>query len=291
MEDLSRRRPAVSLVLDSSATLAWVFGEETTEPIGQVFDAVADQGAVVPSALRRLEVANCLSVAVRRGRIDHAFRQAALEDLGELNIFIDNQTDSRAWNSTLDLADRFRLGVYDGAYVKLGGRCTWPRSIGTCGARARARGWGYGCSASTDAARRATPAAPCQRNSCEEQKARVAVGPKEPQSRRGVRALDLRQLPDEMCSVGEPADERDRAAPDEQDRRQRQRRRRRFASNGKRKAVASMEGSPDAQRLTAILSWCAAESYVREAGKPTKAVELALLQEGCWHNIPITLIL
>jgi hypothetical protein len=36
----------VSLVLDNSATLAWIYGDETTEPIRRVFDLVADDGAV-----------------------------------------------------------------------------------------------------------------------------------------------------------------------------------------------------------------------------------------------------
>jgi predicted nucleic acid-binding protein len=73
----------VSLVLDSSATLAWIYGDETTESIRELFDAIADSGAVVP-ALWRLEVANSLTVAVRRGRIDAEFRQAALNDLALL---------------------------------------------------------------------------------------------------------------------------------------------------------------------------------------------------------------
>jgi hypothetical protein len=30
----------MSLVLDSSATLAWIYGEETTEPIPRIFNAV-----------------------------------------------------------------------------------------------------------------------------------------------------------------------------------------------------------------------------------------------------------
>ena len=71
------RRSPVSFVLDSSATLAWIYSDETTEPIRRVFQAVADDGAVVP-ALWRLEIANSLTVAVRRGRIDANFRRAAL---------------------------------------------------------------------------------------------------------------------------------------------------------------------------------------------------------------------
>ena len=115
----------MSLVLDSSATLAWIFADETTEPIRRVFDAVAQQGAFVPS-IWRLELANSLTVAVRRRRIDHVFQRAALADLGELDIIVDALTDARAWNATLDLADRFRLSAYDAAYVELAERRALP---------------------------------------------------------------------------------------------------------------------------------------------------------------------
>ena len=66
----------MSLVLDSSATLAWIYSDETTESIRALFDRVIDEGAIVP-ALWRLEVANSLTVAVRRSRIDVEFRRAA----------------------------------------------------------------------------------------------------------------------------------------------------------------------------------------------------------------------
>ena len=78
----------MSVVLDSSATLAWIFADETTEPIRRVFDAVGQQGAFVPS-IWRLEIANSLTVAMRRRRIDHEFRRAALVDLGQLDIIVD----------------------------------------------------------------------------------------------------------------------------------------------------------------------------------------------------------
>jgi predicted nucleic acid-binding protein len=115
----------VSLVLDSSAALAWIYGDETTEPIRRLFDLVADEGAVVP-ALWRLEVANSLTVAVRRGRIDSSFRRAALGDLEVLDITTDQRTDSSAWSETLNLADRFRLTVYDAAYLELAQRRGLP---------------------------------------------------------------------------------------------------------------------------------------------------------------------
>jgi predicted nucleic acid-binding protein len=91
----------------------------------QLSVAVADQGAFVPS-LWRLEVANSLTVAVRRGRVEGGFRHAALTDLSELEILVDSQTDARAWNASLDIADRYRLTLYDAAYIELAQRRALP---------------------------------------------------------------------------------------------------------------------------------------------------------------------
>ena len=113
------------LILDSSATLAWIYGDETTEAIRQVFYAIAENGAVVP-ALWRLEVANSLTIAIRKRRIEPDFRRAALADLALLDITTDQQTDSHAWTDTLNLADHFRLTVYDAAYLELARRRTLP---------------------------------------------------------------------------------------------------------------------------------------------------------------------
>ena len=111
----------MSLVLDSSATLAWIYSDEVAEGVRQLFDTVADTGAFVP-ALWRLEVANSLTIAVRRGRIDVEFRRAALDDLALLDITTDSHTDTHAWAETLQLADRFRLTMYDAAYLELAHR-------------------------------------------------------------------------------------------------------------------------------------------------------------------------
>ncbi len=125
MERLPGRRATVSLVLDSSATLAWIYGDEITPAIRTVFERVAEQGAIVP-ALWPLEVANGLTIAMRRGRIDAAFRGAALADLALLDIATDQSTGSHAWDATLALADRFRLTLYDAAYLELAVRRSVP---------------------------------------------------------------------------------------------------------------------------------------------------------------------
>jgi predicted nucleic acid-binding protein len=115
----------LSLVLDSSATLAWLYSDEITEAIRSVFEAVAEHGAVVP-ALWRLEIANSLTVAARRGRIDSEFRRAALGDLAMLDITTDTHTDANAWGQTLQLADQFGLTMYDAAYLELAQRRRLP---------------------------------------------------------------------------------------------------------------------------------------------------------------------
>lgn len=108
----------MSLVLDSSAALAWVYADETTGPIRRVFEQLALEGAWVPG-LWRLEVANILEMGVRRRRNDAAFRDATLADLDLLPIRVDPDTDRQAWGATLRLASRHRLTVYDAAYLEL----------------------------------------------------------------------------------------------------------------------------------------------------------------------------
>ncbi len=115
----------MTIVIDSSATLAWIYADELTAPIQEVFEHVVADHACVP-ALWRLEIANSLHMAVRRRRIDAAFRDAALVDLAQLNITTDLDTDEYAWTSTLRLAERCQLTLYDAAYLELAQRLNLP---------------------------------------------------------------------------------------------------------------------------------------------------------------------
>ena len=115
----------MSLVLDGSATLGWLYPDEGSPVAAKAFELVAAEGAWVPS-LWRLEVANSLQVGIRRGRIDALFRDSALADLGRLNIMIDGDTDRLAWTAILAFADRLRLTVYDAAYLELAHRRSLP---------------------------------------------------------------------------------------------------------------------------------------------------------------------
>lgn len=111
----------MSLVLDSSIALAWIYADETTPAIADVESRVFQSGAWVPS-IWRLEVANVLEMGVRRRRHNAAFRTATLADLATLPISVDPETDSQAWGPTLRLAERYRLSLYDAAYLELAKR-------------------------------------------------------------------------------------------------------------------------------------------------------------------------
>jgi predicted nucleic acid-binding protein len=133
--------------LDSSATLAWIYGDETTEAISQVFTSVAENGAVVP-ALWRLEIANSLTMAIRKRRIDADFRRAALADLALLDI------------TTKAFAERKSAGA-----PPAGGSCPQatecslrlPTVDAQIAAIARLRGAGLATCNVRDFARRASP--------------------------------------------------------------------------------------------------------------------------------------
>jgi predicted nucleic acid-binding protein len=115
----------VSFVLDASLALAWYFEDEATPPTDELLDRLASTGAVVP-ALWRLEVGNALQMAIRRKRIDAVFRDTALEELAAMPITVDLETDAHAWTTTLRLADRFALTLYDATYLELAQRRGLP---------------------------------------------------------------------------------------------------------------------------------------------------------------------
>ncbi len=115
----------MSLVLDSSATLAWIYDDEITRAIKQVFDMVTTDSAWVP-IIWPLEVGNSLQTAVRKGHIKASFRDATLADLASINIKIDDETNNHAWSKTSQLAQKYNLTLYDAAYIELAQRKALP---------------------------------------------------------------------------------------------------------------------------------------------------------------------
>lgn len=114
-----------SCVLDASMAAAWCFADEASEAGWALLDRIADQGALVPS-LWHLEMANLLTQAERRGRIDRATAGAMAETLMELPISVDAETPARALGIVRHLAGAEGLSSYDAAYLELAIRTALP---------------------------------------------------------------------------------------------------------------------------------------------------------------------
>jgi len=115
----------MTLVLDASMTVAWLFEDERTEAAHEVMAMVVANGAIVPS-LWRLEIANILRNAVRRGRCDDAFADRTLSRLERFRINVDDETDRQAWGPTRTLSREQSLTPYDAAYLELAIRKQLP---------------------------------------------------------------------------------------------------------------------------------------------------------------------
>lgn len=115
----------MTLVLDASMTIAWLFDDERTEAAHEVMRQVVAEGAIVPS-LWRLEVANVLRNAVRRGRCNEAYVDRSLARLARLAIKRDEETDNHAWGATRIFARKEDLSLYDAAYLELAVRRHLP---------------------------------------------------------------------------------------------------------------------------------------------------------------------
>ncbi len=107
----------MSLVLDASVTIAFVHQAELTNAILQVFDHVELYGALAPP-LWKVEVANVLQKNVRRGTYDTVQRDRLISELTDLQVGIDMKAPDFLWSTTLDLAHRHTLTVYDAIYLE-----------------------------------------------------------------------------------------------------------------------------------------------------------------------------
>ena len=121
----------MSIVVDASMTIAWLFADERSDAAHAVMLRVVSGGTVVPS-LWRLEVANVLRNAVRRGRCDEAYVDRSLDRLSRFPIDVDDETSIHAWSATRALSREHGLTLYDAAYLELAIRKSQP--LATCDA-------------------------------------------------------------------------------------------------------------------------------------------------------------
>lgn len=107
------------IVLDASATIAFAIDDERTPAVRRLVSEYRDTDLFLVPALWRFEVANGLTMGVRRGRISGDDVDAALVTLDRFPILMDEDSVDHAWTDTLSLARRFSLTLYDAAYLEL----------------------------------------------------------------------------------------------------------------------------------------------------------------------------
>jgi len=108
----------LSLVLDSSTTLAWAYEDEEVPFADAVFGRLRTDGAWVPS-IWPLEIANALLVGERRRRLAPANTEHLLESLASLPIEIERVDRARVWGGVVAIARAQGLTAYDAAYLDL----------------------------------------------------------------------------------------------------------------------------------------------------------------------------
>ncbi len=107
--------------------MAWCFTEEATALTETLLGRLSNliDSAIVP-ALWLYEAANVVELARRKSRITDEKAAAFLESLGDLPIEVENPNWTRLFTDIRTLADRYKLTVYDAAYLELAIRHALP---------------------------------------------------------------------------------------------------------------------------------------------------------------------
>lgn len=108
----------MSWIADCSVAMAWCFEDEVTPRTESLLDRTRTEGLILPGHWP-LEVTNVLRSAARKGRLTEtqALQRAAI--LMSLPIQYDSLTHIVAFTSTYRLAARYKLTMYDAAYLEL----------------------------------------------------------------------------------------------------------------------------------------------------------------------------
>lgn len=114
-----------SLVIDCSITMSWCFAEEATTGSKGIQDRLVRETAVVPT-LWFLEIANVLAMAEKHNRLTVAASTEFLKLLDTLEIEVDDEAPSRAFDHLLPLCRAHRLTSYDAVYLDLASRRQLP---------------------------------------------------------------------------------------------------------------------------------------------------------------------
>jgi predicted nucleic acid-binding protein len=104
--------------------LAWALPDEWSPAADAVLDRVVYEGGHIAFHFPA-EFANGLTMAVRKGRIDERARSAAYSRFPMLNLDRDLAGADRM-GAAIELADLYRLTIYDALYLELAQRLKLP---------------------------------------------------------------------------------------------------------------------------------------------------------------------
>jgi predicted nucleic acid-binding protein len=113
-------------VADASVAIGWVHPAQATPVTAATLDAIAEGASLEVPALWPLEVANALTILVRRRKLTEDDRKTALRWLRGLSLKFDHESASLAFSTLSDLATAHQLTVYDAAYLELAHRRELP---------------------------------------------------------------------------------------------------------------------------------------------------------------------
>lgn len=108
-----------AFVADASVAVGWVHPGQATKQTAAMLDAIAEGATLEVPALWPLEVANALTVLVRRRKLSEDERQTGLGWLRGLRLRVDHEMASLAFSRLSELASAHDLSVYDAAYLEL----------------------------------------------------------------------------------------------------------------------------------------------------------------------------
>jgi predicted nucleic acid-binding protein len=109
-------------VADASVAVAWVHPGQATPETTSMLEAIAGGATLEVPAIWPLEVANALTVLVRRRKLTEEDRRIGVSRLRELPVTVDHDMAALAFTTLSDLAVEHDLSVYDAAYLELAQR-------------------------------------------------------------------------------------------------------------------------------------------------------------------------
>ena len=112
-------------VLDVAVVAAWLLHNRASQYTVDVQWRLMKQAAIVPSVWFPC-LADLFLAAERIGATTRSKIDAFLSGLPSFPIFVDDETEYRAWGNTLDVARSHGITVSDAAYLELALRLNLP---------------------------------------------------------------------------------------------------------------------------------------------------------------------